>query len=131
MKLLPAPPIPKDASRAAKRIHSSLFQPVTQDSLNTLLNLSGIRVTHFSIEMNNNIKQLHLSCEHDHAFAFCPTCQKISTSVYEYKSRSVRHLDILGMRTIIHFPQRRFECLVYGKPFTELLSWIDPKRRKQ
>jgi transposase len=130
MKSLPAPPIPKDASRAAKRIHSSQFEPVTQDSLNILLNLPGIRVTHFTIELNNNITHLHLSCEHDHAFASCPTCQKVSSNVYEYKSRSVRHLDILGMRTIIHFPHRRFECLVCGKPFTELLSWIDPKRRQ-
>jgi hypothetical protein len=78
MKSLPAPPIPKDASRAAKRIHSSQFEPVTQDSLNTLLNLPGIRVTQFSIEMNDTITHLHLSCEHDHAFALCPTCQKVA-----------------------------------------------------
>ena len=63
MKLLPAPPIPKDASRAAKRIHASQFQPVTQESLNTLLNLPGIRVTHFSMELNDNITHLHLSCD--------------------------------------------------------------------
>lgn len=34
------------------------------------------------------------------------------------------------MRTIVHFPQRRFECPVCGQPFTELLTWIDPKRRQ-
>ena len=130
MKLLPAPPIPKDASRAAKRIHASQFQPVTQESLNTLLNLPGIRVTHFSMELNDNITHLHLSCEHEHSFALCPTCQKASGSVYEYKSRSVRHLDILGMRTVIHFSQRSFECFICGKPFTERLSWIDTKRRQ-
>jgi len=130
MKLLPTPAIPKDASRAAKRIHSSQFKPVTQESLNTLLNLPGIRVTHFSIEMNDETTHLHLSCEHEHTVALCPACQKVTGSVYEYKSRSVRHLDLLGMRTIIHFSQRRFECFVCGKPFSERLSWIEPKRRQ-
>ena len=103
MKLLPTSPIPKDASRAAKRIHSSQFQPVTQESLNTLLNLPGLKVTHFSIEMNDKTTHLHLSCEHEHTVALCPACQKVTGNVYEFKSRSVRHLELLGMRNIIQF----------------------------
>jgi transposase len=42
----------------------------------------------------------------------------------------VRHLDVFGMRTIIHFDKRRFDCEVCGQPFSELLSWIAPKRRQ-
>lgn len=44
------------------------------------------------------------------------------------KDRSVCHLDIWGMRTVVHFPQRRFGYNVCGKPFTESLECIDPKR---
>jgi transposase len=34
------------------------------------------------------------------------------------------------MRAIIHFDQRRFDCEVCGKPFSEILNWIEPKRRQ-
>jgi transposase len=34
------------------------------------------------------------------------------------------------MKTLVHFPQRRFDCDVCGKPFTENLEWIDAKRRQ-
>ena len=34
------------------------------------------------------------------------------------------------MKTSVHFPQRRFDCDVCGKPFTENREWIDPKRRQ-
>ncbi len=42
----------------------------------------------------------------------------------------MRHLDVWGMRTIIHFSRRRFDCTVCGKPFTKVLDWIDPKWRQ-
>lgn len=34
------------------------------------------------------------------------------------------------MKTLVHFPYRRFDCEVCGRPFTENLEWIDPKRRQ-
>ena len=45
------------------------------------------------------------------------------------EERCVRHLDTWGMKTLVHFPQRRFDCDVCGNPFTENLEWIDAKRR--
>jgi len=39
-------------------------------------------------------------------------------------------MDVFGMRTLIHFDKRRFDCEVCGQPFSEILSWIDPKRRQ-
>ncbi|MCP3686131.1 MAG: ISL3 family transposase [bacterium] len=130
MKLLEAPRIAKDAARASKRISPEFFQPITPDALSTILALSGLNVTHFYIEEQDNTKYLHIYCEHQHDVALCPHCKKASDSGYDYKHRSVRHLDTLEMRTIIHFMQRRFDCSVCAKPFTEQLSWIDPKRRQ-
>ena len=130
MKLLPAPKIAKDASRASKRISPEFFQPTTPDDLTSLLGLPGITVTSFYMEKQDNTKCLHLSCEHQHDVALCPHCQQPTDSGYDYKKRSVRYLDMLEMRTIVHFVQRRFDCAVCGKPFTEQLPWIELKRRQ-
>ena len=130
MLLLPAPKIAKDAAKAVKRINYSHFLSITKESLNTFLDLPGINVTHCHIENQEGKQYLHLSCEHEHNIAICPTCQQPCFSGYDTKDRSVRHLDLFCMATIIHFPQRRFGCSVCGKPFTEQLEWIDKKRRQ-
>ena len=130
MLLLSAPKIPNDPSRAIKRIHPELFNPMTQESLTKLLNFPGIVVNGYHIEFQDGKHYLHLSCAHGHDIAFCPNCQKPISSGYDKKERSVRHLDLFGMRTLIHFNQRRFECPLCAKPFTEQLDWIDENRRQ-
>jgi len=108
-------------------------------TLTGLLGFPGIEVTHFFIEEEDRIQYLHLDCDHQHDVAMCPRCQQAAHSGYDHKRRSVRHLDVFGMRTIIHpfgyalrtgFDQRRFDCEVCGKPFSEILNWIGPKRRQ-
>ena len=127
---LPSPKIDKDAAKAAKRIPSDLFEPITAQILTRLIGFPGIEVMNFFIEEQDGIVHLHLDCQHDHDVALCPRCQQPTHSGYDQKRRSVRHLDMFGMRTIIHYDQRRFDCEGCGKPFSELLSWIDPKRRQ-
>jgi len=87
-------------------------------------------VTRFAIEEENKEQYLHLFCEHEHDVAICPRCLKATTEIHEQKDRCVRHLDIWEMKTLVHFPQRRFDCDVCGQPFTENLAWINPKRRQ-
>ena len=133
MPLLLSPPdraVIKDAARAVKRLDSLTIQEVTIGTLSDLLGLPGMRVTRFAIEQQGEEQYLHLFCEHKHDAAICPRCQKVMAGGYDHKERSVRHLDIWGMRSIVHFPQRRFDCEVCGKPFTENLEWIVPKRRQ-
>jgi transposase len=133
MVLLLSPPtgvIVKDAARAVKRVDSLMVQAVTAETLNELLGLPGMKVTRFAIEQQGEEEYLHLFCEHQHDVAVCPRCGKATAGGYDHKDRCVRHLDIWGMRTFVHFPQRRFDCEVCGKPFTETLEWIDPKRRQ-
>lgn len=106
------------------------MQSVTADTLSELLGLSGMKVIHFAIEEEEQEQYLHLFCEHEHTVGICPCCQAISTELHEQKERCVRHLDMFGMKVWIHFPQRRFDCEECGKPFTENLEWLDPKRRQ-
>lgn len=133
MPLLLSPPVGvvvKDAARAVKRVDSLTIEPVTAETLNKLLGLPGMIVTRFAIEQQGEDKYLHLFCEHQHDVALCPRCGKVMAGGYDHKDRCVRHLDIWDMRTFVHFSQRRFDCEVCGKPFTENLEWIDPKRRQ-
>lgn len=128
--VLPPPTIAKDASKASKRVHADFFQPLTPETLTGWLKFPGIKVSHYYIESEGQTQYLHLRGEHEHEIALCPRCLQPGPCNHESKSRSVRHLDILGMRTIIHFQQRRCDCEVCGRPFTEQLSWLDSKRRQ-
>lgn len=132
MLLLAAPsePIGKDAARAVNRVEDLDIQEVTAETLSELLDLPGMRVTHFAIEEQDGVQYLHLFCEHEHEVAMCPCCLEVVTSGYDHKDRSVRHLDMWGMRTVVHFPRRRFECPTCDQPFTEHLAWLEPKRRQ-
>ena len=128
----PSPPkkTPRDAARAVKRVSSLTTQAVTATTLSDLLDLPGMIVTRFAIEGEDKKQNLHLFCDHEHDIAICPRCLTATSQIYERKDRCVRHLDIWGMKTLVHFPQRRFECDVCGKPFTENLEWIEAKRRQ-
>lgn len=132
MLLLAAPsePIGKDAARAVKRVDNLDVQEVTAETLSELLGLPGMKVTRLAIEEQRGVQYLHLFCEHEHEVALCPHCLEIVTSGYDHKERSVRHLDIWDMRTVIHFARRRFACPTCDQPFTEQLGWIEPKRRQ-
>ena len=127
---LPEPKIAKDAAQASKRIHQEQFQPIVPQTLTQLLGFPNMAVRQFYMEEQDSQWYLHLECQHEHDVALCPRCQQTAASGYDHKQGSVRHLDVFGMRTIIHFDKRRFDCEVCGKPFSELLSWIEPKRRQ-
>jgi transposase len=127
---LPPPKIAKDAAKASKRIHQESFQPIDPQTLTELLGFPNMEVSQFYIEEQEGRQYLHLVCGHKQDVALCPRCQQAVVSGYDHKKRSVRHLDVFGMQTTIHFEKRRFDCEVCGKPFSERLSWIDPKRRQ-
>jgi hypothetical protein len=115
----PTPVVVKDAARAVRRVESLTVQDVTVETLTELLGLPGMRVTRFAIETQCGEKYLHLFCEHRHEMALCPRCLQVMEGGYDHHDRCVRHLAVWGMRTLVHFPQRRFGCGVCGEPFTE------------
>jgi transposase len=126
----PSKKIPRDPARAVNRVDDLKTKAVTAKTLSDLLGLPGMRVVRFAIEEENQEQHLHLFCEHEYDVAICPHCLQTTTQVHEQKKRCVRHLDIWGMKTLVHFPHRRFDCAACEKPFTENLEWIDPKRRQ-
>lgn len=136
MKLLSAPKksFRKDVSQATERVCELDIQDVSPETLTELLGLSGMRVDRIAIELiatkEGKTDYIHLFCEHVHDVGVCPECGNISQKGYDSKQRSVRHLDIFGKRTIVHFKQRRFDCDVCNKPFSEELGWIATKRRQ-
>lgn len=87
-------------------------------------------VTEYAIEPQEGREVLHIFCHHEHEMALCPRCGQVSVWVHEQEERCIRHLDIWGKVTYVHFPARRFDCKQCGKPFTEALSWIEAKRRE-
>jgi len=120
----------RDAARAAKRTAGLVIERVTIGTLSSLLGLPGLVVTEYAIEKQGEREVLHIFCEHAHAVAVCPRCGQVTQAVHESKERCIRHLDIWGKATFVHFPARRFACAACGKPFTEELSWVESQRRE-
>ena len=118
----------KDAARAAKRATGFLMKRINAGTLNELLGLPGVTVSEYALEKQGEVEILHLFCEHQQDVAICPGCHELSTSIHESEERSVRHLDIWGKVTFIHFISRRFDCPHCQKPFTEELAWLESNR---
>jgi transposase len=129
--LLRAPArIVRDAARAVKGVAGLVIQQVTAGTLTQVLGLPGLVVTEYAIEQHGDGDVLHLFCQHEHAVAVCSRCGRLSVIEHESEERCVRHLDIWGKRTFVHFGARRFDCARCRKPFTEALAWIEGKRRQ-
>ncbi|MBT9437731.1 MAG: ISL3 family transposase [Desulfobacterales bacterium] len=129
MKLLPLS-FTKDAARAVKRICKEAFTKVEDSVLTELLGVATLTVTMFCLRREGELEVLHLWCTHREDVAICPRCGTICKNVHEEKQRCVRHLDIWGKKTCLHFYSLRFMCESCGKPFTEELSFVEGFRRQ-
>jgi transposase len=107
-----------------------MIQRVTAETFNILLGLPGLVVTEYALERQGEQEVLHLFCQHEHEVAICLRCGQVSDVLHEQEARAIRHLDIWGKATYVHFPSRRFDCKHCKKPFTESLSWVESKRRE-
>jgi transposase len=129
--LLPPPvKLVRDAARSAGRLIQKGVQRITEKSLDLILDLPEFTATHCEFETRGDQDILHLHCEHEHEFAVCPRCREVSDSNHESKPRCVRDLNFGKWRVFIHFIGRRFDCEKCGRPFTERLASIDPRRRQ-
>lgn len=129
--LLSAPKrIMRDAARATKGKAGLMIEQVTAGTLSSLLGLPGMVVTEYAREQQGEQEVLHIFCEHEYDVAVCPHCGQVTQMVHERQERCIRHLDIWGQRTFVHFVARRFECEECGKTFMEELPWIESQRRE-
>jgi len=127
--LLPAHSV-RDAARAVSRVVGQVIHTVTDAILSEFLDLSEFRVIGYAFEEQGDESIVHLYCAHRHEVALCPRCATVCEEGHQYEDRCVRDLDLLGRRTFLHFPGRRFKCPQCGRPFTEELSSIAPWRRQ-
>ena len=130
--MLPSGPIKvvRDAARAVKRTANLMIEQVKASTLSTLLGLPGMIVTEYALERQEGREVLHVFCQHEHEVGLCPRCGQVSEVLHEQEERCIRHLDIWGKATYIHFAARRFDCRGCKQPFTESLSWVESKRRE-
>lgn len=120
----------KDAARSVKRICKEQFIKVKDSVLTELLDISTLIVTMYCLRREGDHEVLHLMCAHREEIALCPVCGEISDSLHSEISRCVRHLDIWGKKTFLHFMSRRFKCNQCNKVFTEQLPFIEEHRRQ-
>ena len=120
----------KDAAQAVKRICKQEFTKVKDSALTELLGIPALIITMFALRREGDHEVLHLWCAHREDIAICPRCGAISDNVHDEEHRCVRHLDIWGKKTFLHFLSRRFKCNQCGKPFTEELPFVEAHRRQ-
>ena len=126
MKLLSYfPSFIKDAAKAVKRISQKEFTAVADNTLTELLGIASLFVTMYALRREGDEDVLHLRCAHRQEVALCPNCAALSTNVHQEEPRCVRHLDVWGKKTFLHFLSRRFKCDQCGKIFTEELPFVD------
>jgi transposase len=131
MKLLPyITHFIKDAAKAVKRISRTEFKEVVDNTLTELLGISTLLVKMYALRFEGDQEVLHLWCTHREEVALCPRCGALSEKVHQEEPRCVRHLDVWGKKTFLHFLSRRFKCESCGEIFTEELPFVDSHRRQ-
>lgn len=131
MKLLPyIPNFIKDAAKAVNRISRKEFKEVADETLTELLGIATMIVKMFALRREGEHEVLHLWCVHRDYIAMCTHCGSYSAKVHQEEPRCIRHLNIWGKPTFLHFLSRRFKCDSCGRTFNEELPFVDSNRRQ-
>ncbi len=131
MKLLPhITMFVKDASKAVKRISKAEFKETEDETLTELLGITDLSVSMYALRREGDQYVLHLWRAHKEEVALCAHCSCLSIKIRQEEPRCIRHLDVWGKVTLLHFLSRRFKRENCGKVFTEQLSFADSHRRQ-
>jgi transposase len=106
------------------------FKEVADETLTKLLGIATMVVQMYAIRREGEHKVLHFWCAHRKEIALCTHCGSLSTKVHQEEHRCIRHLDVWGKKTFLHFLSRRFRCEDCGRTFTEELPFVDSHRRQ-
>jgi transposase len=123
-------PFVKDAARSVKRICQEEFKEVLDETLTELLGIATLIVRMYAMRREGEHEVLHLWCAHREEIALCTHCGGLSTSVHQEEHRCIRHLDVWGKKTFLHFMARRFHCEHCGRTFAEEMNFVDSHRRQ-
>jgi transposase len=97
-----------------------------QPLLTQLLNLPGIEVENYT----HSGGELILEVEAMTTQATCPRCQGVSHHLHQNHWYLVRDLSISGQTVFLKVNRRQFKCRTCGKPFSEALDFVDPRRKQ-
>jgi len=92
--------------------------------LTELLGLPGVDVESYE----DSGKQLILSVERHCESAQCPRCGNVSGHLHQNHGYLVRDLGISHHQTVLRVNRRQFKCSTCGKPFSETLDFVGPRR---
>ena len=123
-------PFVKDAAKAVKRISLKDLKEVADETLTELLGIATLVVRMYAMRREGDHEVLHLWCAHREEIAVCTHCGALSTTVHQEEQRCIRHLDVWGKKTFLHFLARRFHCEECGRTFAEELPFVDAHRRQ-
>lgn len=131
MKLLPMfTSFVKDAAKAVKRISQKEFKEVADETLTELLGIPTMIVKMYAMRREGDHEVLHLWCAHREDISLCTHCGSLATKIHQEEHRCIRHLDVWGKKTFLHFLSRRFQCDHCGRIFAEELPFADAHRRQ-
>lgn len=97
-----------------------------QPLLTQLLNLPGIEVENYT----DCGGQLILEVEAITTQATCPRCQEVSGHLHQNHWYLARDLSLSGRTVFLKVNRRQFKCKTCGKPFSETLDFIGPRRKQ-
>ena len=126
MKLLSfIPSFIKDAAKAVNRITPQEFNEVADETLTKLLGIASMVVKMYALRLEGGREVLHLWCAHREDIALCPHCGSLSAEIHQEKPRCIRHTQVWGKPTFLHFLSRRFKCNECDRTFVEELPFVD------
>lgn len=120
----------KDAAKAVKRISQKEFKEVADETLTELLGMPTMIVKMYAMRREGDHEVLHLWCAHREDVSLCTHCGSLATKIHQEEHRCIRHLDVWGKKTFLHFLSRRFQCDHCGRIFAEELPFVDAHRRQ-
>ncbi len=112
----------QDDTDALKRISLQEFKEVAGETLTMMLGITNMAVKKYAIRREGEHEVLHLWCAYREDIALCTNCGSVTMKIHPKKTMSIRHSNVWGKQTFLHFISRRFKCEQCGCTYTEKLS---------
>lgn len=92
-----------------------------------LLELNALKHKIESLEIITESNQLIAIIKMNKASVSCPICNSDKIKFNSYRLKKIIHSISTQKPCIIHFKQRRYQCLTCGKTFSELNPFVAPR----
>jgi transposase len=111
----------QDDTDALKRISLQEFKEVAGETLTVMLGITNMAVKKYAIRREGEREVLHLWCTYREDIALCTNCGSVTMKIHSKKTMSIRHSNVWGKQTFLHFISGRFKCEQCGCTYTEEL----------